>query len=346
MSDVTVLISGAGTATCQSVIKGLRSQDEYSVRIVTVDMNPENAGRYFSDAFYSVPAAGDESFLPRLLEICRQERVDLLIPIVDYEFNKLAAARRAFAEVGCRVVISEPRVIQICNDKWASFKFFRQHGLATPMTWLPEQIDAAKLSYPIFIKPRLMGRGSIDAYRVNSATELATRLAAIDQPLLQEFIRGKEFTVDILCDFAGKALNGVVRERIETKCGVSYKGRSIRDRGILDAAVQVAEALPIIGPVNIQCFRNTDGVVVFEINPRYSGALVLSIAAGFNSPLWLLRLAKGRRVKAELGSYEEGVLMMRYWQETFVDRCGNPLPALTISPAEPIENEVAGAGTI
>jgi carbamoyl-phosphate synthase large subunit len=333
VDHITVLISGAGTATCQSVIKGLRAQDEYSVRIITVDMSPGNAGRYFSDAFYEVPAARSPDFIPTLLKICQSEDVDLVIPIVDYEFDALALARRQFADIGCRVVISDPAVITACNDKWETFQFFRNHDIPTARTWLPQHLPLDEVSYPLIIKPRFMGRGSLDTYRVTGQAELEIILTKVDHPLIQECLTGIEHTTDVLCDFNGQAVNAVVRERTETKSGVSYKGKTVADAEILDLAVRIAEGLPIVGPANIQCFKNDRGVFFTEVNPRSSGTLVLSIAAGFNSPLYLLRLARGQRVRPCVGHYAVGVRMLRYWQEVFVDEAGAVLPPLALTAA-------------
>jgi carbamoyl-phosphate synthase large subunit len=342
MPSATVLISGAGTATCQSIIKALRSQDDYAVRIVTMDMNPGNAGRYFSDAFYVVPPANDPAFIPALLELCRRENVDLLIPIIDYEFAKLAAHREAFASCGCTVAISSPAVIRTCTDKWETFQFFRQAGIPTMATWLPGDFQPAPTDYPLFLKPRLLGRGSIGACRANSPAEFATALAtAQDPPIIQRLARGEEYTTDILCDFNGRALNGVVRRRVETKAGVSYKGVTVRNAAILDMAINIAETLPINGAVNIQCFCDGNDILFSEINPRYSGTLVLSVAAGFNSPLWLLRLLKGGGHRPRVGDYQDGVNMYRYWQEVFVDADGRRLPSPCIDSGAAVETPTA-----
>ncbi len=332
MPDITVLITGGGTACSQSVIKALRSQHDYNTRIVTVDMQSNNAGRWYSDAFHNVPVASDPAFLDRVLDVCRMEKVDMLIPIVDYEFDAFAANKSRFAEIGCRVVISDPAAITQCNDKLATYEFFRKIGVETPKSWLPQDIDPHTLQYPVFIKPRFMGRASIDAHKIRDVEEFEFYTQRIDKPLIQEAVVGDEFTVDVLCDFEGRALNGVVRRRIETKAGVSYKGETVKDNAMLETAVKIAEALPIIGPANIQCFKCDGRECFFEINPRYSGTLVLSIAAGFNSPAWLVRLALGEHVERDMGRYEAGVRMMRYWQEVFVDCEDRKLPDLNMAP--------------
>jgi carbamoyl-phosphate synthase large subunit len=178
----------------------------------------------------------------------------------------------------------------------------------------------------MFVKPRIMGRASIDAFRVDSPAQLRERLQSIQQPLIQSLVTGQEYTVDLLCDFQGKVVNGVVRQRIETKSGVSYKGATVAPGTILQDAVQIAEKLPIVGPANLQCIVQHDKNYFIDINPRFSGALVLSIAAGFNSPLELVRLSLGQETRQQIGHYQVGVRMFRYWEEVFVyERDRRPL---------------------
>lgn len=317
--SITVLITGAGTATCQSVIKGLRTQAEFDVRIVTADMSPANAGRYLGDHFERIPAADSPEFIPALLEICTRCRIELLVPVVDYEFTRLAEAKEQFAQIGCRLVLSDAEVIDTCDDKWKTYQFLLKHGVRTPKTWLPSDADPECLPYPVFVKPRRMGRGSIDAHPATSRVELERLLATVEDPLIQQLTTGEEYTIDVLCDFAGRAVNGVVRQRSETKAGVSYKGKTVRNQEVLEQAVAVAEALPIVGPANVQCFWDGRQATFFEVNPRYSGTLALSIAAGFNSPHELLRLHRGLEVPRLLGAYREDVAMYRFWQEVIVD---------------------------
>ena len=333
MPDVTVLISGSGTVTCQSVIKGLRSQDLIDVCVITMDMQNESAGRYFSDKFFQVPSANDPEFLPRLLDICKNEKVDLLIPIVDYEFDILSANKGQFSAIGTTVAISSPEVIDICNDKWKTYSFFKKLKIPTPTTYLPENLPS-DLNFPVFLKPRIMGRSSLDTYLIKSWEMLNQYMPGLKHPLIQQAIEGQEYTIDVLCNLDGKMLNGVIRERIETKSGVSYKGKTVRDGAIMDFVVQIAEGLPIIGPANIQCFKNVDGISFIEINPRFSGALALSLAAGFNAPLLLAQLIAGEQLQPDIGNYMSDVMMMRYWQEVFIDGEGRQLPSFNLDKSK------------
>lgn len=322
---ITVLITGAGTATCQSVIKGLRSAHTCPVKIISADSNRNNAGKYLSDAFCEIPSAKEEKFIPALLQLCLEKNIRMIIPIVDWEFEKLARAKKEFEKINCKVIISDPEVIELCDDKWKTYHFFRENKIPTPET----RIDTdASLSFPVFVKPRTTGRASLNTHTAENEKELELVLKKVPNPLIQQVQKGKEYTIDTLCDFNGKLLNAVIRERIETKSGVSYKGKTIKDAGILQGVTRILERLPIIGPANIQCFKHQEMISFIEINPRFSGGLALSIAAGFNSPLLLLKLALGETIAPHLGQYQEGIRMFRYWQEVFINDNGEQLPSL------------------
>lgn len=331
MKKINVLISGAGTATCQSVIKGFRQQNEIDVRVTTMDMNPQSTARYFSHSFYTVPMAKDPSFLDRLLDICKKEKIGLLIPIVDYEFQKIARNINLFEELGCKVAISSPETISIFNEKDKTYKFFTENNIPTPRTYSTEELkDPQSLKYPLFMKPR-EGRATLDVHKINNPQELEYYSSICEDFIVQDFHDGKEFTIDALSDFEGNVIEVLPRQRIETKVGLSYKGITVKDDEMIRYGKLIMEKGKIIGHCNIQFFQTDNGLVFFEANPRYSGTLVLSLAAGFNSPLLLAKIVLGEKVKPRIGDFEDGVLMLRYWEEVFLGKDGKvkPIPKLT-----------------
>jgi carbamoyl-phosphate synthase large subunit len=59
--------------------------------------------------------------------------------------------------------------------------------------------------------------------------------------------------------------------------------------------------------------------VIFEINPRFSGGIPLTIAAGADFPAMLVQLARGRRVPPSIGRFQDGLWMTSYETSVFVD---------------------------
>ena len=132
MKECTVLMTGCGAPGAPGIIRCLRKNGERDIRIVAVDRN-ENAGaRDLVDAFYSVPSAEKEDFLPAVLDICRRESVQIVIPIVTRELMKFARARAEFEALGAKVSVMEPDKLEIVNNKAHLLDAMRAHGLRTP----------------------------------------------------------------------------------------------------------------------------------------------------------------------------------------------------------------------
>lgn len=321
--SMRVLVTGGGTATSLSVLKGLKNQDEIPVHVVLADAQDLVAGRFLADEFLLIPHASDSQFAEVLEDFCRSRDIQLVIPVVDYEFATWAAMADRLLAVGVRVAISKPEIIELCNDKLALANWLTTRGAPVARIYQLEEVLAGRVEFPLFVKPRRDGRASLGAQRVNDMRELEVACKQLQDPLIQEFIDGQEITVDALCDFTGGFIGAMPRVRMETKAGVSVRGWTLCDPELVQIVRDILEAMPISGPANLQCFRRSDGsLVVSEINPRFAGALALSLASGFNSPLLLLKLTRGDRLSNVDLQLKYGVRMVRYWQEVFVNDDG------------------------
>jgi carbamoyl-phosphate synthase large subunit len=313
---VRVLITGMGSTTAMSVLKGLRMQDEIPVEIVGLDSSSNSAGAYWAEHFEVSPRFDEPCYLEFMLDLCRRYDVKLLIPIVDPEFPTLARSRAQFESLGCKVAISDPEVISICLKKIETYNRLRQLGIPTPATILPLQGSLESWShFPAIVKPN-SGSGSRHTYRIDTKEQLLGTLPAVPDPVVQQFIEGDEYTVDILTDFDGKVILAVPRHRIETKAGICYKARSVCDQTLINSARELAEKVSLRGPACIQAIKGADGFKFIEINPRFAGSLVMTLGAGVNSPLLLLKAALGIENRMTLGEFKE-VLMVRYWDEIY-----------------------------
>lgn len=305
-------------------------------RVVVVDVNPLSPAVHVADRAYLVPMADDPRYLDTLLDVCRSESISLLVPTIDDELEQLAGAVDRFRRLGTRVAVSPADTIRICRDKWATSRHLRAHGVAAAVTYLPSEIPAPA-AFPLFVKPRV-GRGGIGAFPIRSARELDFFLDYVDNPVVQEFLDGREYTIDILCDFAGRPLSIVPRERVVIRAGVIDRGRTVADDRLIDVGRAVARALPLRGPVNVQC-RVVDGQpVIFEVNPRFSGGIPLTIAAGADIPRWLVELALGRRVASRVGRFTDQMWMTNYETSIFLD----PSQIAEVQPVEPRAAQARG----
>jgi carbamoyl-phosphate synthase large subunit len=286
-------------------------------RVIVTDVNPLSPAVRAADAWHLVPMADDPAYLPQILDICEAAHVGLVVPTIDDELVLFGEAKETFAARQIRVAVSPPATSAICNDKYETSRVLRQRGVAAAAAWLPGEVPS-RPSLPLFIKPRF-GRGGVGAYAVRNERELAFFTDYVAEPVLQEFLAGPEFTIDMCCDFDGRVLAIVPRERVVIRSGVSDRGRTVRDARLLALGAAVAEALPFVGAVNVQC-RVVDGTpTVFEINPRFSGGIPLTIAAGADFPRMLVDLAAGRRVAPSIGHFRDNLWMTNFESSVFVD---------------------------
>lgn len=286
-------------------------------KVISLDINSLSAGLYVSDKHYLVPASSDRNFIPAVLEICKKENIKLLIPTRDGELLLFAKNKDKFKKQGTHVMVSNPEVIEVCNDKYRFYQFLTRNNIPAPKTYHPHKINFPAAHYPLLVKSRY-GSGSKSVFKVENEKELKFFVNYIPNPVVQEFINGKEYTIDLFSDFNGKVLTVVPRERIEIFCGESYKGKTTNDIQIIKYAKNLAEKLGTIGHITIQCIKNDDRIKFIEVNPRFGGGAALGIKAGANTPVLLFRLILGKRIEPQIGEFKEDLIMLRYTKDLFI----------------------------
>jgi carbamoyl-phosphate synthase large subunit len=268
---------------------------------------------------HQIPPARSDEYIPALLQIAREHRIDLLVPLLDLELQKLADARDQFRAAGCHVLISSPAVVRACQDKLETFQFLVRHGIDTPQTWLPAEAQALSAhQFPYFFKPRA-GSASQGNFVLRTADDLHLICSRHPDGIVQEFVAGTEHTLDVYAGFDGRPRCVVPRERIEVRGGEVTKARTVKNRDIIEVGRAVTAALAdCIGLITIQVILTPDGRVrVIEINPRFGGGAPLSIRAGANFPRWLLAEWLGRHQRIPLAGWRENLVMLRYHQSFF-----------------------------
>ena len=311
-----IFISAGGTVTAQSLVKALR-EDGRADFIAIGDMDQLNATRVFVDEFVTLPAAIAPEFPERCLAVATQLRIDVFVPlIVELEFLPLASVRNRFEALGCQLVVPERSVIENTADKLAFAEFIARLGFPGPRTMAYEE-DLMPARFPVFLKPR-RGSGSIGTTKISSAHSLHEAARGRSDLIVQEALDGVEFTVDCFAAEPGRVVAAVPRERIAIKAGVSVKGRTYHHPLIEEIAADVVAKSGIAGPANVQGMLLSDGgFSIIEMNPRFSGTLALTTAAGINFASLLLDSVSGQPIHDLRGSHLGGVTMTRYWSEVF-----------------------------
>jgi carbamoyl-phosphate synthase large subunit len=276
------------------------------------------------DEAFLVEPTTHERYVDQLLSIVRRRRIRLLVPTVDLDLRQLAEHRPRFERLGCRVLVSDPDVIDACQDKRRTFGFLTRHGFGTPKTMSIRMALAAdrrgQLRWPCFLK-RWDGSAGKDNAVAYNRREMLFYGHRIPNAMCQEFIDGSEYTCDIYVDFAMRVRCVVPRQRIEVRSGEVSKAQVVKHPQIMAEAKRLAELLRVgPGVVTLQLFLTPGGRIKFtEINPRFGGGAPLSIHAGADFPRWILQELTGGRPRIGLDHFQDGLMMLRYDAEVWIE---------------------------
>ena len=311
-----VLVTGAGGPSAVSILKSLARPP--AVDLWAADIDRHAAGLYLVPAprRLLLPRGDDPAFVGALLEWCRSEAVDLVIPTVDAELLPIARRRSAFVEAGIDVMLASEACLATCLDKWLLAQ--RCVGrLPVPRTELHDgSVDLRSWRLPVILKPR-SGSGSRDVVRIDHPAELA-RYQPDSTRIVQEYLPGEEYSIDVLADPAGTVLAVVPRARLRIDSGVAVAGRTIHDDELDRLARDVAAAVGLGWVANVQARRDVDGVArLLEVNPRFPGTMPLTVAAGVDMPRLSLLMASGERPPEPLRFVD--LAMVRFLEERFLE---------------------------
>lgn len=284
------------------------------LKIYGADMAGTAPALAYCDYTRLVVAMKDPRYISNLLQICMDDHIDLLIPTIDTDLLVLSENKEKFAKIGTKVMISAPEMIRICRDKNDTSHLFAKCGLHTPIP--VNDWKAYDGGFPAFIKPK-DGSSSINAFKVENREELEVYAGRIKDYIVQPFINGREYTIDIFCDWSGNPISIVPRERLQVRAGEVLKTQICTDKTMIDEARAICLAFKPCGPLTVQLIRDEKGIDWFiEINPRYGGGAPLSMKAGARSAEAILKLMDGET--AEVQEAADGAVYSRFDQSVCI----------------------------
>ncbi len=299
----------------------------------------------FQYADHSVisPLIYDEAYIPFLLNYCRENHVDILLSLFDIDLLMLARHKAAFAQIGTRVIVSDPELIEICNDKWKTYLFLKEHGFPVPKTYLSLQevmgaLDAGLLHYPIIVKPRF-GCGSIAMSvaedemsllyyfsrntRAVNRTYLKFESAAVeDKIIFQEYLSGQEYGADVINDLQGRPVTAIVKKKLAMRAGETDIAETVEEPAIARELERLASLTGHIGNLDCDVFLVEGKLVILEMNARFGGGYPFSHVAGCNLPKAIVDWCQGMDTDPENLKAQTGV---RAYKELFLTVSGEKL---------------------
>lgn len=312
---IRVAVTGAGGGVGQSILKALQSS---AYDVVALDAHALATGLYAARKSYLIPRPDDPDFVDEVLTICQKESCRLLFPGLDTELPVLAQEARRFVEVGTIPIVSSPDVVELCDNKLATYQALSRHGIGVPVTMnLSGNATAGiPLPYPYVVKKREGGSRSRDVHVVRNAGDLtALKASGVDLSLFvaQEHIDGEEFTCGSV-NLDGTC-HGVIVMRRLLRDGDTYRCFVVSDDTVEAEVYKAMDAVKPFGACNVQLRMRDGRPFIFEINARCSGTTAARAMSGFNEPRMIADyLCRG--IAPSYAVTEQTIL--RYWRERVV----------------------------
>ena len=301
-------------------------------KIIGLDAGESNASMYFVDKFYKIQKAVEKDYIIEVLKICKTENADAIIPLYEGEFSILNTFRCEFEKLNTKLILSSGKIIDVCKNKYDTFKYFSEENICTPYTYSESEISNIielkdESRFPMFIKPA-DGMGSSNTFKINNINELVFFKEYVKNGIIQECIIGDEYTVDVLVDFYGRPVYIIPRSRIEVRSGEVVKSKTIGDEKIIKETLKVIESLNKLkdeyenstcGPLTIQFFKtDKNKLYLLEINPRFGGGVPLSFEAGADYGNALYNMLNNEKIIFE-NKFDEKT-MLRYDEAVYIDQ--------------------------
>lgn len=279
------------------------------------------------------PLIYSDNYIPFLISYCKEKSIDMIISLFDIDLLILARHRKEFEDIGVTVMVSDERVIEICNDKWRTYLFAKENNINVPRTFISlediqDAIRRKEVQYPVIIKPR-WGMGSIGVYEaqnddelrvltaicrrkiVNSYLKYESRADIESSVLFQEKIEGQEYGVDVINDFDCNYKNAIVKCKLAMRSGETDIAVVEKNNNVESFAKEVSGALRHKGNLDMDVFVSDEKVFLLEMNARFGGGYPFSHLAGVDLPTAYVKWSRGDLLQEELSVKEYGRIIQK-----------------------------------
>ncbi|WP_272572180.1 MULTISPECIES: ATP-grasp domain-containing protein [unclassified Providencia] len=294
-----------------------------------------------ADSYTITPEIYSDNYIEYLLKYCKDNQIKIVISLFDIDLPILAKNKELFSNIGVRVIISSPDVIDICNDKWKTYNFLLDSNIPTPKTFLSlpfaeEEIKKNSLVFPLIVKPR-WGMGSIGIYKAETIDELnifykkvkneiqSTYLkyeSALDidkSVLIQQYISGNEYGLEIINDLDGNYITTLCKQKVAMRSGETDQALTINNPALHKLGELLSRELGHVCILDTDCLEENGKFYILEMNARFGGQYPFSHLAGAHIPKQIIEWISNGQTKNEYVTIKENVLCCKDIKPTIIE---------------------------
>ena len=311
--NILILSSGTRNKVIQYFKKALAGKGN----VISTDMSNMAPSIYEADRFYTVPRMTAPGYIDVILDICRKEKIDGVLSLIDPELSLLAQNKEKFAAVGTTVIGSSYTLCEMSLDKFQMYQWLNAHGYRCAKSYMDKEaffadVEAGKISYPVFVKPA-RGSASIAISKVYDRETIDLLFAHSDGLMIQEFLDGQEIGADVYIDMISQEVVSIfTKKKILMRAGETDKAVSFRDEKLFSLISRFVKEAGYLGQIDIDIFEIHGEYYISEVNPRFGGGYPHAYECGCDHMELIVNNLQHRINAPRIGAYEEGICMMKY----------------------------------
>lgn len=290
--EYRVLVTGVGAIIGYGLINCLK-RSKYNVYVVGMDIYEDAYGREICDEFIQAKYACDPDYPNFIKKIMSEKNIDLVLFGTEQEITRLSQAKDEMGEYYNRLVINNPDVLTLSEDKWSTYQFLVENGFEA----IPSRIEggykeiATQFGTPFLLKPR-------QSYACKGIEKISTeeefdffKKRSGEQFMVQKIIGDieHEYTAAVFGDGVGGSTKPIILKRKLSQEGATAKAETISSPEIERMIKSYCKLLKPIGPTNFQFRSEGEKFYLLEINPRISSSTSIREAFGYNEAEMCIR---------------------------------------------------------
>lgn len=285
--------------------------------VVATDASNLGPAIYDADKYYIVPSITESGYIEKILDICKNEKIDGVLSLIDPELSLLAKNADRFREVGTTVIGSSYELCEMALDKMQMYQWLLDHGYRCARSWMDKDafyksVEAGEVTYPVFVKP-YRGSASISISKVYDKETVELLFAHEDDLMIQEFLDGQEIGADVYIDMiSGEVVSIFTKKKIKMRAGETDKAVSFKNEKLFELIEKFALEAGYRGQIDIDIFEIDGQYYISEVNPRFGGGYPHAYECGCDHMTLILNNLDGKTNEKIIGAYDDGVYMMKY----------------------------------
>lgn len=319
-TNILVLSAGTRNKIIQYFKRELQGEGAQPIgKVIATDMSENAPAIYEADGYYLVPRITDPTYLDKVIDICKREKIAGVLSLIDPELSLLAQNRERFEAIGVTIIGSDYQLCERALNKMGMYRWLVDNGFCCAKSYdnkadFYEALEAGDIQFPVFVKP-ILGSASLSISKVWNK-ETVELLFANSEPgtlMIQEFLDGQEIGADCYIDMiSGEVVSVFTKKKLVMRAGETDKAVSFKDAALFELITTFIEKSGWRGQIDIDIFDVNGTYYISEVNPRFGGGYPHAYECGANHMAMIINNLQGKSNQPAIGCYDENIYMMKY----------------------------------